>query len=704
MVKRSLPAILSFLLLLTPLTAEAFLDFLNPSPVKVEGVGWVSNFRLQRSLTILEDDPENPRDRFDNTYLEDAMWVLDGEIKSMGYLRPSFSVRAFRDGEPLIEADWSGLFQPPLPLDLDADRIVFSVEPGLMYYFDTLDAEGVTSLTSGELSHFFYPGGFLFVSRTDRYFTPGRLNSGLGNLVQFYRQEGYRDARIVTQSFTQNDETGAVDVHFKLDRGPRYQVTSLTVVEASAEPAGQPRIRSESVFHDQPYTNGWIEDVIRQWRSGYYRSGHPDVTFTQTVSRLEESEDEVTVAIRLSINPGPLVRVGDVRVDDQDKIRPGILRQQLRIKSGDLLDRQRVQDGRDRLARLGIFERVGVDYEIGDEGTWDVIYRTRLKPPYTVSLIFGVGSYDIVRGGFELEQNNIFGLGHRARLLAIQSLKSTSVNYRYLVPQLFGTDLNGYAQVNYLLREEISFEREEIGGSVGLEYYLPRWQTYLSAQYNFQDLQARRENIPVQFGLNKATVTSIQLNAQHSELDNPIYPTRGYRVQGTAEFAAPELGGDVGYQRIELVGAYHHPINQGLGFHFGFRHGLINPDGPVALNIPIGKRFFPGGENTVRGYRQGGAGSKDQSGTVVGSQTYMLFNVEFEQRLTSLFSVVAFVDTVGIGTTLNDYPFNQVLVSVGGGISIRTLVGPLRFEYGQNINPRPTDPQGTFQVALGFPF
>ncbi|MDP0495125.1 MAG: BamA/TamA family outer membrane protein [Verrucomicrobiota bacterium JB024] len=45
-----------------------------------------------------------------------------------------------------------------------------------------------------------------------------------------------------------------------------------------------------------------------------------------------------------------------------------------------------------------------------------------------------------------------------------------------------------------------------------------------------------------------------------------------------------------------------------------------------------------------------------------------------------------------------------MLVSVGAGLTIRTIVGPLRFEYGYNVKKRDIDPRGTFQVALGFPF
>jgi outer membrane protein insertion porin family len=38
------------------------------------------------------------------------------------------------------------------------------------------------------------------------------------------------------------------------------------------------------------------------------------------------------------------------------------------------------------------------------------------------------------------------------------------------------------------------------------------------------------------------------------------------------------------------------------------------------------------------------------------------------------------------------------------GVRYQTIIGPLRVEYGRNLNPRPTDPSGSLLFSLGFPF
>ncbi|MBI1176937.1 BamA/TamA family outer membrane protein [bacterium] len=41
---------------------------------------------------------------------------------------------------------------------------------------------------------------------------------------------------------------------------------------------------------------------------------------------------------------------------------------------------------------------------------------------------------------------------------------------------------------------------------------------------------------------------------------------------------------------------------------------------------------------------------------------------------------------------------------MGGGLRWNTIIGPVRVEYGYNLNRRTFDPEGTLHIAIGFPF
>ena len=65
---------------------------------------------------------------------------------------------------------------------------------------------------------------------------------------------------------------------------------------------------------------------------------------------------------------------------------------------------------------------------------------------------------------------------------------------------------------------------------------------------------------------------------------------------------------------------------------------------------------------------------------------------------------MAFGDALGTAVSLRDFPASERLYSAGLGLRYQTLIGPVRLEYGRNINPRPDDPPGTWQVSIGYPF
>jgi len=66
--------------------------------------------------------------------------------------------------------------------------------------------------------------------------------------------------------------------------------------------------------------------------------------------------------------------------------------------------------------------------------------------------------------------------------------------------------------------------------------------------------------------------------------------------------------------------------------------------------------------------------------------------------------VVTFFDAVGFARDQADYPWEEGFYSVGGRLCWRSLIGPVRLEYGYNLNRRNHDPAGTLHFSIGFPF
>ena len=107
---------------------------------------------------------------------------------------------------------------------------------------------------------------------------------------------------------------------------------------------------------------------------------------------------------------------------------------------------------------------------------------------------------------------------------------------------------------------------------------------------------------------------------------------------------------------------------------------MVTTLGTDDRTLPVNQRFFPGGDNSIRGYQRGEAAPRGPDGLFFGAKADLLLNSELEQALTSHWSLVAFGDSRGLAPFLRGHPFSERLYSAGLGVRYQTIIGPLRLE------------------------
>lgn len=588
-----------------------------------------------------------------------------------------------------------------LPRPLLASAVSFRITRGRFYFYEELEIDGLTVLEQKAARAFFYQTETMVAARRQRVFSPDRLEKSMAELKAELARRGFADASVTELETRRNDDTGAVFVRVKVDEGKPSRINAVNV-EVRATPGG-PALEERDLRPDTRYTRGWVQDFVQRLQVEQYRKGFPDATVAVTRKSLP-GESEVVVDLDANVVTGTNITVGTVSFEGRGKTRERVLRRQVSLEPGSPLDRTTAELGRHRLSRLGVFDSVGMRYEQNGDGVRDVVYELKEGRKIDMSLLFGYGSYELLRFGFEVEQFNILGRAHHARLRAAQSFRSSTFDYDYGFPKVGKRDINVFLNAKALRREEIDFVREEFGGAVGASRFVPAIDSSLSLRYTHQLLNAAEAGEAIPIGLARARVASVTFDINHDKLDNPLIPRGGFKGFGSFEFASAGLGGEVDFQRIDVGVAYHRKLLDGLFFHAGWRHGNALTLGAGGGSLPFNKRFFLGGENSIRGFLQGEAAPRNAAGEIVGAATYMQGNIELEQLLTRSWSIVAFIDGVGFSQDLADYPFDETLYSVGGGIRWKTIIGPARLEYGHNLNPRRNDPSGTLHFSVGYPF
>ena len=678
----------------------------EPAKLKVSGYGLFGNRELKGMLSLLQSGEQKPA-FFEANYVEDAVLILFSRLARDGYLFPTFRAQVeFVDGS-WGEFVWTEPLGEPLPRPFQAKKLTFQIEPGVLFYFDEVSFFGIDNLIPlRDAAHFFIETDALVRVRKNRRYSPEKLSNGIKNLQDALERLGYQSAGVLATNLVVQTNTGAVTVDVFVDAGPQSIVRSIEkVVELSdTNETGIVQKTVSTIHTNSIYSRFWEQDFIQTLRREQYERGYPDVSveFTQVSRELHAGTNYIEVRAR--VLSGPQIRVGSVEIEGHEETKESVMRRRVSIAGGDLLNPIQAERGRNRLSRLGIFDSVELRYDRVDEDTRNVIYSVKEGKTLDFSILAGYGSYEQLRGGFELEQYNLWGRAHRSRLKAIQSFKSTSAEYLYTMPELLGEDFDAFLNASGLRREEIAFTRKEFGGGAGVSRSFPKISTDLSTRYNYQVLTATRQEIPPEFGLHEANVGSVIFDMRHDRRDNPLTPRAGYKIFANLEVASEFLLGEVDFQRMEVNISYHHPLTRLQWIHFGVSHGFVTTVSSPATDLPVNRRFFPGGDSSIRGYQFGEAAPRDDSGELVGGETYTIANLEFEQGITPTWSIVFFFDALGQARSIDQWPVDEGLYSAGLGVRWKSLIGPVRLEYGHNLNPRDDDPSGTFHVSIGFPF
>ncbi len=669
--------------------------------VRIAGAGTFTNRRLAQTLRLLKSDAA-ARPHYDAADVEDAALIIVAQLHDQGYLEPTIDIRLTLADQQHLDYAWDDELYTRLPRELAATRVHFHIRRGVRFYFRRIDFDGLTALAAGEARRFFMGTDFLLPQKSTRIFTPSRLGNGLQALVETLRRQGYEEAATTVASLQRDADSGAVKVRITVQEG--HQSIVRTIRRQRLATPDQPPQTIAPSHPNQPYSRPWTQNYAQEWQRETFRQGFPDAKATIDIADRKATGNLVQIDLLATLAPGEQVRLGQVTFLGLQHTRPAVLHRRARLAPGEWLDRVEAEEARFRLSRLGIFDLVELDYQPEDGPIRDTVYTVREGKRTELSLLLGYGSYEMLRGGFEWEQRNIFGLAHRSRLRAMQSFKATSLNHAYLMPDVLPGQTDVIANSMFLRREERDFSREEYGAGAGIQRFIPWLHSLAGLRFSFARIRTRETSVSEEIGPQDTIVSAWLVDLSHERRDNPLYPQRGWNLAVNSETATEAFGGDVNFQRLEVTGSYHLDLGGGRYLHLGASHGVAMPFGSSSQDLPFNKRFFPGGENSMRGYPRTGASPLDAEGQAIGAETYLLGNLEFEQALTPQWAVVTFLDAVGIAADLADYPAAEGLYSIGLGLRWKTLVGPVRLEYGHNLNRRPHDPSGTLHFSIGFPF
>ncbi len=544
------------------------------------------------------------------------------------------------------------------------------------------------------------PWGWIRKYRYD----PDTLEEGRIRIREQYMDQGYLDVEV---DFPEMEDisTGALIATLQVREGIPYRFGAVTLTGATLFPELElwRRVETES---DAVVSESAIHRSAESLRMHYTTRGYVD---TQVNVIRTAREEPGILDVRFDIREGRLTRVRNIEIQGNTRTRDKVIRRELAIWPGDVLDESRIRRSENRLRNLGFFSAVRsrtTDPLIPDNR--DLIFD--VEEQRTGQFMMGVGfsSIDNLMGFMEISQGNfdltgwpyMTGGGQKLKLAAQAGDRRQRYELSFVEPWFLDRELSLGFDL-YLSRVSYSdYDLERAGGAVRMARALP-FASRIDLQYSLErvkivDVADTNLYINVASGEEflfardeDAIKSTLTLGLTRDTRDSPFFPKRGHRVRWSGHVSGGVLGFDTDLYGMELTAAQYVPVWRGHVFSLRARAEVVDVYGR-ADTVPLSDRLFIGGPRTVRGFRYRGVGPKarrvdaapdDRRHRVTGGSTLAVAGAEYSVPLVPNIRFAAFYD---IGNVWEDaYDFNFDILASGAGIGIRFDIPgfPMQFDY-----------------------
>jgi outer membrane protein insertion porin family len=599
--------------------------------------------------------------------------------------------------------------------DTNASTVTVVINENKQYKIKAIVFAGNSAFPAGRLMK-------VISTRTDGLFRSGVLDEVLlkqdmERLEAFYKDNGYIDA---SASYSVDYREKGIDINITIEENSKYLVGKVVV-------AGNAVISLKDITKDLKMKEGAAyspnnlrADVISiqtlYFDKGYMECGVRPATLLD--------KEKMKIDITYTINEGILSYVNEITITGNSKTKDKVIRRELRLYPGDRFDGQKLKKSKERLYDLGYFDEVIFDSEPTAEADKKNL-AVSVKEAKTGEFSFGGGysSVDRLIGFVEVAQRNFDIMNFKTFTGAGQILKLKAeigyVRQNYTIsftepwifgyPYLFGFDIFSFDRDK---KESLGYGYSEkrTGGDLrfGKEF----------TDYDRADLKYRLEEIKIgdvssdalqalKDEEGKNTISSLGLTLTRDTTDSKFNPMQGHVLSGTAENAGGPLGGDKDFYKFTGIADFFYNYDRKLVLELKVVGGWAK-EYDDTVTVPIYERFFAGGANTVRGYKERSIGPRDaNTGDPIGGEAMLVGNAELTYPVFKNFKIAGFYDIGNVWhSTDKDIRAEDFKAGAGVGVRVKTPIGPVKVDLGYPLDKaHPDDKQKMrfhFSMTRGF--
>ena len=524
------------------------------SDVKIKGI------KKGRTESIISDTELTVGKKLSESFLTNTQNYIENKYKKEGFLNTKVVLNTIKD-----------------TLEGNAYKMVVNIDKGPRVKIQNINFDGNEVFAGKKLRSKFkntkHKKSIRFWKKSK--YIEKDFKDDLTKLIDFYKEEGYRDARILTDTLIQNkDNSNTIDLNLAIEEGNKYYFGDIKFIGNTT------------------YSNAVLQQILGLKKGDVYNgvllkkriadNSKPDgndITnlyqnsgyLFSNINAVEVSAINDTINFEIRITEGKLANFNKIVVNGNTKTNDHVIYREMRAKPGDLYSKDKLVRTVRELGQLGFFdaEQINPQMENVDpnSGTIDVRFDLVESGASQIELQGGYG-----QGGFigtlglsfnNFSMRNIFdkkaykplpmGDGQNLALRLQASQFYSTYSFSFAEPWLggqqpvqFSTSLQHTIQYRFdyftgLADKSQSFQISGITLGLAKRLRVPDDFFQLSQSISFQYYNLNNYFTGLfTFGDGEANnlAYTVSLSRDNTRI-NPIFPTGGSSFNITAKFTPP---------------------------------------------------------------------------------------------------------------------------------------------------------------------
>ncbi len=601
------------------------------------------------------------------------------------------------------------------PVERNRVNITIAMDEGEISKIRAIQFTGNKAFSDGTLSEqmeLSTPGWFTWYTNHDKY-ARQKLQGDEEKLRSFYLSRGYLDFNIESTQVSISQDKKDIFITINLVEGEKYKISA---VKLAGETLGldEEFTRMIDVKPGEIYNGERMTAIAKRMTDRLSVLGYAFAT-ANPVPEANKAKQEV--AFTFLIDPGRRAYVRHVNIIGNSHTRDEVIRREIRQFETAWYDSDKVRLSRDRIDRLGFFEKVEVETPAvpATQDQIDVNYTVKEKPNGTIQAGAGYSQTEhlVLNGSYT--QQNVFGSGHAVGIQLNTSYASRTVSLSHVDP--YWTD-DGISRTDEIYERASNLSRLRLAsvdiGTKGLSERIG--VPFTEFDTVFFGLGIEETNIDLtpyspfryvdyvnRFGNTAAGLIATAGWARDNR-DNVIAPTKGVYQRSFLEIGTPLLD----LQYYKLTYQYQQFLALSNRFTLAF-NGQVGYGGTYTQNatFPIFKNFYAGGIGSVRGYEPGTLGPRDTNGNPLGGVKETNGSIEALVPLPGAdrsLRALAFVDGGNVWGSDQGVSLGELRYALGLGVAWISPIGPLKLSFAFPMHKQPGDLVQRFQFQIGTGF